>query len=137
MGQAILAPYLTIGKELGNFHFLATAGYQFAARSGANGLDVFYLNAHLDRQYFGWIYPLVEVCWAQHTSNVNVDAPTRDGIISLGSFESTGNTALVSVGVNFVLIRDRLEFGGAYTRAVGTQHNMDIDSMIVKLVLRY
>jgi hypothetical protein len=34
----------------------------------------------------------------------------------LGNFETTGNTALVSVGVNYVLIRDRLEFGGAYTR---------------------
>jgi hypothetical protein len=44
---------------------------------------------------------------------------------------------MVSVGVNFVLVRDRLEFGGAYTRAVGTQHGIDIDSMIVKLVLRY
>jgi hypothetical protein len=137
IGPARLAPYLTVGKEFGNFHLLGTAGYQFAARSGANGLDVFYLNAHLDRQCFGWIYPLVEVSWTQHTSSVNVDTATRDGIISLGSFESTGNTALVSVGVNLVLIRDRLEFGGAYTRSVGTQHNIDIDSMIVKLVLRY
>ena len=55
----MLALYLTVGKEFCNFHFLATTGYQFPARTGDKDTELFYLNAHLDYQLFGWIYPLV------------------------------------------------------------------------------
>jgi hypothetical protein len=137
IGPALLAPYLTVGKEFGQFHLLATGGYQFPARSGDKGTELFYLNAHLDRQCFGWIYPLVEVNWTNHTTSVPLELPTRHGYFDLGNFESTGNVVTVAAGVNLVLIRDRLEFGGVYSRAVGTQHNIDIDSMLLKLVLRY
>ena len=88
MGPAVLAPYLTAGKEFGNFHVLATGGYQFPARSGDKGTELFYLNAHLDRQCFGWVYPLVEVNWINHTSSVDVALPTRRGVIDFGSFET-------------------------------------------------
>ncbi len=136
-GPALLSPYLTVGKEIGNFHMLATGGYQFPARSGYPGTDLFYLNAHLDRQCFGWVYPLVEVNWSYHTSSVDVALPTRRGIIDFGNFESNGNVVTVGAGVNLVLIRDRLELGAVYTRAVSTKGNIDIDGLIVKMVIRY
>ena len=136
-GPAILAPYLTVGKEIGNFHLLATGGYQFPARSGNTGTDLFYLNAHLDRQCFGWVYPLVEVNWSYHSTTVDVALPTRRGVIDFGNFESNGNVVTVAAGVNLVLIRDRLELGAVYTRAVSTKANIDIDAVIMKMVLRY
>jgi hypothetical protein len=136
-GPALLAPYLTVGKEFCNFHFLATTGYQFPARTGDRDTELFYLNAHLDYQLFGWIYPLVEANWTNHTTDVSLTLPTRHSLIDLGNFEASGNVATISAGVNLVLVRDRLEFGAAYTRAVGTQHDVDINAMIVKMVLRY
>jgi hypothetical protein len=136
-GPALMAPYLTVGKELGDYHVLATGGYQFPLRTGDRGTELFYLNAHLDRQFFGWIYPLVEVNWTNHTRSVDIDLPTRHGFIDVGNFDSTGNVVTLAAGVNLVLIRDRLEFGGAYIRGVTTQRDVDINAMIVKMVLRY
>ena len=56
---AYLAPYLTVGKEFGNFHFLATTGYNFPAESAVFTTNSYYANFHLDRR-FGWFYPLIE-----------------------------------------------------------------------------
>jgi hypothetical protein len=54
-----------------------------------------------------------------------------------GKVSDRSRRGLKAAGVNFVLIRDRLEVGGAYIRAVATTRDVDIDSMIVKMVLRY
>ena len=35
-----LAPYLTVGKEFCDFHFLATTGYQFPVSSEDERLDI-------------------------------------------------------------------------------------------------
>jgi hypothetical protein len=137
-GPVLLAPYLTVGKELFcNFHFLATTGYQFPTRTGDRDTEIFYLNAHIDYALFGWIYPLVEANWTNHTTNVSLTLPTRHTLIDLNNFDATGNVVTVSAGLSLVLVRDRLEFGAAYTRSVGTQHDVDINAMIVKMVLRY
>jgi hypothetical protein len=136
-GPAQLAPYLTVGKELGNFHVLVTGGYQFPLQNGDRGLEIFYLNGHLDYQLFGWVYPLVEANWNQHTATVPIGFQTRFGAVDLGNFSSSGNSVTVAVGVNLVLIRDRLEFGGAYIRSVATQRDVDVNAMIVKMVLRF
>ncbi|MFO0926176.1 MAG: hypothetical protein U0736_03935 [Gemmataceae bacterium] len=137
-GPALLAPYLTVGKEFGPYHVLATAGYQFPARAGDRGTELFYVNAHLDRQCFGWVYPLVEVNWTKHTSSLDLPSlPTRHGMIDFGNFETFGNVVTLAAGVNLVLIRDRVELGAVYGRSLSTSRNVDIDSMLVKLVLRY
>jgi hypothetical protein len=136
-GPAIMAPYVTVGKELGNFHVLGTTGYQFPLRSGDQGTELFYLNAHLDHEFCGWIYPLVEVNWTNHSTSVPLTLPTRHGLIDMGNYEDSGNVATLAVGMNLVLIRDRLEFGAVYVHALATQHNIDIDGMLVKLLLRY
>lgn len=136
-GPALLSPYFTVGKEIGDFHFLLTSGYQFPLRDGARDTEIFYLNAHLDRAICGWIYPMVEANWSNHTTSVDVALPTRQGFINFGNFDSAGNIVTVGTGVNFVLIRDRLEFGAIYVRSVATQRNFEVDAIIAKLVLRY
>ena len=120
-GPAILAPYLTVGKELGNFHVLATTGYQFPARSGDTGTELFYLNAHLDRQCFGWVYPLVEVNWiATHLLGGRgpADAARHHRLRELLVHRERRDRS--AAGVNLVLVRDRLELGAVYTRSVST-----------------
>jgi hypothetical protein len=134
---AYLAPYLTLGKEFGNYHVLATTGYEFAAGSGDATTSTFYLNLHLDRQ-FGWFYPLVEFNGAYHTSTVNLDnSSPLNNVISLGTFSSTGNTLTVAVGANAVLVPGKLEFGAVYTRPVTAQDHFDFNGMLVKMVYRY
>jgi hypothetical protein len=134
---AYLAPYLTLGKEFGCYHVLATTGYEFPAGSGAATTNTFYLNVHLDRQ-IGWLYPLVEFNGSYHTSTVDVNHFTpRHGVIDLGTFSSTGNTLTIAVGANAVLIPERLELGAVYTRPITAQNHFDFNGMLVKMVYRY
>lgn len=136
-GPVQMAPYVTVGKEICNFHFLATAGYQFPLESGNEGLSLFYLNAHLDYQLFDCIYPLIEANWIRHTSSVDVALPTQRGLVDFGTFSNTGDLVTLAAGVNFVLVRDHVEFGGAYTHAVSTPRDLGINGFIFKMVFRY
>ena len=95
---AYLSPYLTIGKEIGLFHLLATTGYEFPAGSADATTNTFYLNLHIDRK-IGWLCPLIELNGFYHTSNVDITVATpRHGVIDLGTFSSTGNTLTAAVG---------------------------------------
>ncbi len=136
-GPVTMAPYLTFGKELGKFHVLGTAGYQFPAGSGGRELSLFYANLHLDRQMFEWFYPLVEFNWTYHTTAVSVDTPTRFGFFDFSNFESSGNILTLAAGANAVLVRDRLELGAVYSTPLATQRNFDFNGLLVKMVIRY
>jgi hypothetical protein len=136
-GPVHLAPYLTAGKEFGNVHVLATTGYHFPPGPGSDTTQLFYANVHIDRQTFGWLYPLVEVNSLYHTTAVDFGLPTRRGFIDLGNFEATGNVVAVAVGANAVLIPERLEIGAVYSTVVASQHNFDANGLLVKMTLRY
>jgi hypothetical protein len=134
---AYLAPYLTLGKEFGHYHILATTGYEFPAGSGDATTNTFYLNLHFDRQ-IGWFYPLVEFNGAYHLNNVNINLTTpHNEVIDLGTFSSTGNTLTVAVGANAVLVPGKLEFGAVYTRPIAAQNHFDFNGMLVKMTYRF
>lgn len=136
-GPAHLAPYLTVGKEFGDFHVLATTGYNFPVGPGNDTTNVFYANLHLDRQCFGWLYPLVELNSNYHVKSVGFGASTGRGFIDLDNFESSGNILTLAVGADAVIIRDRLEFGAVYSTPLASQRDFDFNGLTVKLVLRY
>jgi hypothetical protein len=136
-GPVHLAPYLTAGKEFGLFHILATTGYQFPAGPGSDTTNIFYANVHIDRQVFGWLYPLVEINSLYHTTSVPFGLPTRRGFIDLGNFEGTGNVVSLAAGLNAVLIPEKLEIGAVYTTVIGSQRDFDANGMLVKMTLRY
>ena len=134
---AYLAPYVTVGKECGCWHILATTGYEFPAGSGTATTSDFYLNLHIDRK-IGWLYPLVELNGAYHTNNVDVNINTpHHGVIDLGTFSSTGNILTVAVGADAVIVPGKLEFGAVYIRPVTAQNHFESNSVLVKLTLRY
>jgi hypothetical protein len=140
-GPGQLAPYVTVGKEFGEYHFLATAGYQFAVGGGGSearrNLEIFYGNIHLDRRICGWFYPLVEVNCTYHSTSVNFDNPSTLDFLSFGNFESSGNLVTLSVGANAVLVPERLELGAVYTTPIASQRGFDFDGFLVKMVIRY
>jgi hypothetical protein len=136
-GPAHLAPYLTIGKEFGEFHLLATTGYQFAARTGDSSLDLFYTNLHIDRRVCGWLYPLVEFNWIQHRTSVDLSRGEPRDFFNFGTFEATGNIVTLAAGFNAVLVPQRLELGAVYTTPIASQRGFDFNGVLVKLVCRY
>jgi hypothetical protein len=133
-----MAPYFTVGKEFGDFHVLATAGYQFPfAGSGKLETDIFYANVHLDRCCFGWLYPLVEFNSSYHTTDVSFGLPTREGFIDFGNFETEGNILSMAVGANAVIVKERLEIGAVYTTVLAAQRNFEANGLLVKMTLRF
>lgn len=89
------------------------------------------------RQLFARVEPLIECNWAYHDRSRDVDLQTQRGFIDFGDFSSTGNIVTLAVGVNLVLIQDRLELGGVYSTPLATQRNFDFNALLVKMVLRY
>jgi len=134
---AYLAPYLTVGKEFGNFHFLATTGYDFPAESATVTTNTYYANFHFDYRVAGWFYPLVEFNgnWSNKTLDFTPDfAP---GLIEIGRFDGTGGMFTVAPGFNAVLVQDRLEVGAIYETPIWSQHNFNFNSLLVKMIIRF
>jgi hypothetical protein len=136
-GPVHLSPYLTVGKEFGCFHVLATTGFQFPVESDRSSTQLLYLNVHLDRQCFGWLYPLVEVNWTYHTTSIDFSRRIDRGFFDLGPFDASGNIVVLSVGANTVIVQDRVELGAVYNRSVATQRDFGLDGVLVKLILCY
>jgi hypothetical protein len=136
-GPVHLAPYLTVGKGFGEFHVLATTGYYFPAGPGSDTSQLFYADLHLDRRCFGWLYPLVEFNFDYHTTSVSLDLPARRGFFDFNNFEATGNILIMAAGANAVLIPEKLEVGAAYTTSVATQHDFNLNGLMVKIVYRF
>jgi hypothetical protein len=137
-GPPYLAPYLTAGKEIGEFHVLGSIGYQFPAGPGEDTSSVLYGILHFDRRFFGWFYPLVEFNWSSlvRSREVGVNTFPR-GFIDLGTFETEGRVFAVSPGFNMVLIQDRLELGAVYSTPMNTKRDFHFNTMLVKMVVRY
>jgi hypothetical protein len=136
-GPAHLAPYLTVGKGFGCYHVLATSGYYFPAGPGDDTTDFFYADLHVDRQCFGWLYPLVEFNWDYHTTSASIDLPARRGFFNFGNFESSGNILTMAVGANAVLVPQKLECGAVYLTSLATQRDFSVNGLLVKVVFYY
>jgi hypothetical protein len=136
-GPLELAPYVTVGKEFGRYHVLATVGYQFPAGPGNDTLKVWYADVHFDRQCFGWLYPLVEFNTNALTKGVDVGLRTRTGFVDFGNFEAAGTVVSMAAGVNAVLVRERLELGAVYTTVIASERDFSANGLLVKMTLRY
>jgi hypothetical protein len=136
-GPCNMAPYVTFGKEFGNYHILGTTGYQFPLGGGSSTSHVFFSNVHFDRKCFGWLYPLVEFNYNLSATSHDISLPTRVGIFNLGNFDSEGDTLTMTVGANAVIVKSKLEFGAGYTTSIATQSNFNVNALLVKMVLRY
>jgi hypothetical protein len=136
-GPVHLAPYLTAGKEFGEYHVLATVGYEFPAGPGNDSSNLFYADVHFDRRLLGWLYPLVEFNCIYHTTSVSFGLPAGRGFIDFNNFESTGNIVTLAAGANAVLVPERLEMGAVYLTSIATQNNFGVNGLLVKMVLRF
>jgi hypothetical protein len=135
-GPPYLAPYITAGKELGQFHVLGTFGYEFPVGPGDVTSKTFYGILHLDRQTFDWLYPLVEFNWGYTQLQGNRTIPLKRGLFNF-TYETDRNIVYLAAGFNMVLVKEHLEFGAVYTTPISTTKGFDFDGMIVRLTIRY
>ena len=138
-GPAEMSTYLTAGKEFGKYHVLGTVGYEFPIGPGSDNEQFFYANFHFDRQLFGWLYPLVEFNCLDHTVSVgrNFELPTRRGFADFNDFSATGNSVFLSAGANAVIVPERLEIGAVYSTNIAGQNNVNVNTVLLKMTIRY
>jgi hypothetical protein len=126
-----------LGKELGEFHLLATTGYQFPVGGGSSPNRVYYANVHLDRRVACWLYPLVEVNYSHSKTETALPDGLDRGFFSFGSVESSGTLVSLAVGANAVLVQNRLEVGAVYARPLSAPGELDFNGLLMKMVVRF
>jgi hypothetical protein len=131
-----LAPYLTIGKEFGNFHVLATTGYNFAAEHAAVSTNTYFANFHFDYR-MGWFYPLVEFNGSWSNKTINFTPDFAPGLIEIDRFDGTGGIFAVSPGFTAVLIPEKLDVGAVYSTPIWSRHDFNFNSLLVKMNIRF
>lgn len=134
---AYLAPYLTIGKEFGNFHFLATTGYNFPAEHETFTTETYFANFHFDYRVAGWFYPLVEFNGNWPNTTLNFRRDFAPGLIEIDRFDGVGGLFNVAPGFNAVLVQDRVELGAVYQTPIWSRRDFNFNSMLVKMIIRF
>ena len=137
-GPVYLTPYMTFGKEFGNFHVLGTGGYIFPTSSSRVDTETFYATIHIDRRVCDWLYPLVEFSGAWNTRNVDLSRGIAlPEFFGIDEHFADGSLVTVAPGFNIVLVQNRLELGAVYETPIYSQHNLCFNELLVKMVLRY
>jgi hypothetical protein len=136
-GPAYLAPYITIGKEFGNFHFLATTGYNFPCEDESGTTETYYANFHFDCRIAGWFYPLVEFNGNWPNTTLNFSRDFAPGLIEIDRFNGVGGLFTVAPGFNAVLVQDRLEIGAVYQTPIWSRRDFNFNSLLVKMIWRF
>lgn len=139
--DGIFTAFVGGGKEFwGCSHLLGTVGYQFPVNSNLNS-SFFYTSIHLDRQLFGWLYPLVEANWFHYTSGGNHGLPPAlgevDGLVNLGT-SGVGGNDLVTTAVGLkAKINCHLETGAAWEVPVSNRHDFINNRLTFEMIVRY
>jgi hypothetical protein len=135
-GQPTLSPYMTMGKGFGDFHVLNSVGYSFSLGEGRDTTNAFYGTLHFDYKV-GRFYPLLEFNWGALVKEYKTDLPLDRGLANFGTINVAGDYLTISPGLNVVVVPNRFEIGAAYTTKLATSRDVDLDSVIVKMIFRY
>ncbi len=140
-GDGIFSFFASTGKEFaGTSHWLNTVGYQVPVDGNAHSSFI-YWSTHVDRQYGGWFYPMIEANWYHWVSSGNRGLPAAlgegDGLINLGTSGVTGNDVVtVAIGAKAKINR-HVEFGGAWELPVSPRHDLLNNRLTADLIFRY
>ena len=137
--RGLMAPYLTVGKEFGDFHVLATGGLpvpvrRLRARSRpTSSTPTSTSTAAASAGSTPWSSSTA----ATTRPDVSFGLPTREGFIDFGNFENEGNVVTMAVGANAVLVKEHVEIGAVYTTVLAATRNFDANGLFMKMMFRY
>jgi len=140
-GDGQVTVHMTAGKEFGDInHCLATIGYQLPCNTSANS-TFFYTNVHLDRQLFGWLYPVAELNWYGYTNGGKRDLPTAggelDNLINLGTPGVAGhNLVTMALGLQ-AKCSEHVQIGAGWEYPLSDSKDFLADRVTVRFILCY
>jgi hypothetical protein len=139
-GSGSFAPFVTVGQQFFDYwHYLQTTGYYFPLNA-PQGSSFFWNSFHVDRQLFGWFYPLAEVNWFWYTAGGNLQptAPGEgDGLLNFGTRGQSGAQLVTgALGAKAVLSKN-YTLGFAYEIPLTQRHDILNQRLTVELIARY
>lgn len=138
IGSGLVTAFTTFGQEFGDTHVLLNGGYQFGLKEG-NYSDFLYGQIHVDRRFFGWLYPLAEFNFFGYTSggrNFPAGLGEGDGLINFGTNGRAGRTFVTfAVGLKAQVTRN-LDVGVAWDTPLGDK-NITSQRLLVEAIFRY
>ncbi|MBX7103215.1 MAG: hypothetical protein K1X57_03995 [Gemmataceae bacterium] len=140
-GDGLFTFFGTIGKEFGCCnHAILNLGYQVPVDASENSSFI-YSQIHLDRQMWGWFYPLMEVNWYHYTAGGNRGLPAAigegDGLINLGTTGVAGNDLVTMAFGAKAKINCHAEVGAAWEFPVSNRKDLIDNRLTCELILRY
>jgi len=140
-GDGLFTVFLSAGKEIDCYnHVLGTLGYEFPVDRSQNSSFI-YTSLHIDRQMFGWLYPLAELNWYHWLSSGDRGLPPSlgegDGLLNLGTSGVAGND-LVTAAVGLkARLNTATELGTAWEFPISNRHDLINNRLTVELIFRY
>jgi hypothetical protein len=140
-GDGLFTFFGTVGKEFGQCnHAILNVGYQVPVDADANS-SFFYSQIHLDRQMFGWLYPLMEVNWYHWVAGGNRGLPPAlgegDGLLNLGTSGVAGNDLVTMAFGLKAKLNANAEVGAAWEFPVSNRHDLINNRLTAEFILRY
>lgn len=139
-GAGSLVPFLTVGKEVNkHWHVLNTLGF-YAPLHAPNGSSFLYNSFHIDRQVFGWLYPLAEFNWFWYTSGGR-RTPTAfgegDGLINFGTRGQSGAHLVTAAFGAKAVVCPNLTIGAAFEVPLSNRNDILNQRFIFQATARY
>lgn len=140
-GDGLFTFFGTVGKEFGQCnHAILNLGYQVPVDGDENS-SFFYSQIHLDRQMFGWIYPLMEVNWYHWVAGGDRGLPAAlgegDGLLNLGTTGVAGNDLVTMAFGLKAKLNANAEVGAAWEFPVSNRHDLINNRLTAEFILRY
>ncbi|MFO0945467.1 MAG: hypothetical protein U1D30_05905 [Planctomycetota bacterium] len=131
----------TAGKEIADVnHLLVNFAFQLPVDRVYNS-SYFFTQLHVDRQMFGWLYPLAELNWYHYASGGNWGIPNAlgegDGLINIGTSGVGGNDLVTAaLGLKARLCWN-VETAVVWEKPISNRQDLIGDRLIAELILRY
>lgn len=129
------------GQQFGdNWHILINQAFSFGLDSKQNS-NFFFTQVHLDKQCFGWLYPLAELNWYQYVSSGDRGLPPAlgegDGLINFGTSGMSGKDLLTGALGLKAKINRHIEAGAAWETPLSSRKDLVGQRLIVEMIFRY
>jgi len=140
-GSGLVSVFFTAGKQLAdNTHLLFNSACQCGVDRKLNSSFIF-TQLHIDKQLFGWLYPIAELNWYQYITGGNTQIPSSvgegDGLMNFGTSGMGGKTLFTgAIGLKGIISK-QIEAGFAWETPLGYRRDIINNRLIVEVLLRY
>jgi hypothetical protein len=136
--SGFVTAFTTFGQQIDYWHLLLNGGYQTGITDRQSS-SFFYSQIHVDRQLFGWLYPLAEFNFFGYNSggqNLPAALGEFDGLINFGTQGQAGRTFVTfALGLK-AKVNCHLDVGVAWDTPLGDK-NVMLQRVLAEMIFRY